>query len=140
MKLYYFHNFLIIILFQKNISSSFFQYSDRTVASTETNDTSTESSDTKLFADGKSEGVALSGGLHAYLLQKTLKKKVNLTELSQDAKKKNFNCANLILILWAKCMPIDFELQQGLSCGLTNCQTYYLIYLMIFFILTLFRG
>jgi hypothetical protein len=21
-------------------------------------------------------------------------------------------------------MPIDFELQQGLFCGLTNCQTY----------------
>jgi hypothetical protein len=55
--------------------SSLFQYSDRTIASTETNDTSTESSDTELFADGNFEGVALSGGLHAHLLQKTLKKK-----------------------------------------------------------------
>jgi hypothetical protein len=61
-----------IISFQKKISS-LFQYSDRTVASTETNDTSTESSDTKLFADGKFKGVALSGGLHAYLLQKDIK-------------------------------------------------------------------
>ena len=87
-----------IISFKKKISS-LFQYSDRTVASTETNDTSAESSDTKLFANEKSEGVALSGGLHAHLLQKDFEKKVNLTELSQDAKKKKFNCANLILIL-----------------------------------------
>ena len=47
-----------MISFQKNISSSFFQYSDRTVASTETNDTSTERSDTQLFEAGKSEDVA----------------------------------------------------------------------------------
>ena len=56
-----------IISFQKKISS-LFQYSDKTVSSTETDDTSTESSDTKLFGEGKSEGVALSRGLHAYLL------------------------------------------------------------------------
>jgi hypothetical protein len=98
LKLYYFHNFLIIILFQKNISSSFFQYSDRTVASKETNDTSTESSKTQLFEAGKPEGVALSGGLYAHLLQKVIEKKVNLTELSQDTIF-FFNCANLILIL-----------------------------------------
>jgi hypothetical protein len=35
-----------------------FQYSERTIASTETNDTSEESSDTQLFADGKFKGVA----------------------------------------------------------------------------------
>jgi hypothetical protein len=86
-----------IISFQRK-NSSLFQYSDRTVASTETNDTSTESSDTKLFVDGKSEDVALSGGLHANLPQKDIEKKVNLTEESQDAKKKNTR-ANLILIL-----------------------------------------
>jgi hypothetical protein len=63
-----------IISFQKKISS-LFQYSDRTVASTKTNDTSTESSDTKLFADRKFEGVALSVGLHAHLLQKDIEKK-----------------------------------------------------------------
>jgi hypothetical protein len=33
--------------------------------------------------------VALSRGLHAYLPQKDIEKKVNLTEESQDAKKKN---------------------------------------------------
>ena len=76
-----------MISFQKNISSSFFQYSYRTVASIETNDTSTESSDTKLFADGKFECVALSGGLHAHLPQKDIEKKVNSTEQSQVAKK-----------------------------------------------------
>ena len=43
--------------------------------------------------------------------------------------KKIFNCANLILILWAKFMPILFELQQGLFSDLTNCQTYYCSYL-----------
>jgi hypothetical protein len=42
--------------------------------------------------------VAQSGELHAHLLQKDIEKKVNLTEESQDAKKKK-NCANLILIL-----------------------------------------
>ena len=69
------------------------------IASTETNDTSKESSDTQLFAGGKFEGVALSRGLHAHLPQKDIEKKVNLTEESQDAKKKFFNRANLILIL-----------------------------------------
>ena len=43
------------------------------------------SSDTKLFADGKSKGVALSRGLHAHLLQKDIVKKVNFTEQSQNA-------------------------------------------------------
>ena len=28
-----------------------------------------------------------------------------------------------ILMLWVKCMPIDFEFQQGLFYILTNCQT-----------------
>ena len=65
--------------------------------------------------------MALSGGLHAYLLQKDIEKKM---ELKQNAKKKKENYhANLILILWAKCMPNDFVLQQGLSYFFTNCQT-----------------
>ena len=51
------HNNII----SKNISSSFFQYSDKTVASTETNNTPTESSDTQLFGAGKFEGLALFG-------------------------------------------------------------------------------
>ena len=61
-----------------------FQYSERTIASTETIDTSKESSDTQLFAAGKFEGVALSRGLHAHLLQKDIEKKVNLSEQTQD--------------------------------------------------------
>ena len=76
-------------IISKNISSSFFQYSDRTVTSTETNHTSTESSDTQLYGAGYFEGVALSGGLHEHLPQKDIEKKLNLTELSQNAKKKN---------------------------------------------------
>ena len=36
----------------------------------------------------KKKGVAWSGGCHAHLPQKTLKKKVDLTEESQEAKKK----------------------------------------------------
>jgi hypothetical protein len=123
LKWYYFRSFLKVISLQKNISFSFFQYSDRTIGSTETNDTSTDRSDTRLFGTGKSEGVALSGGLHAYLLPKDIGKKVNLMEESQDAKKKNFNPANFILMLWGKCMLIAFELQQGLLCSFTNCQT-----------------
>ena len=63
-----------IISFQKK-NLNLFQYSERTVASTETNDTSTESSDTQLFAVWKSEGVALSRGIHAHLLQKDIEKK-----------------------------------------------------------------
>ena len=50
-------------------------YSERTIASTETNDTSEESSDTQLFAARKFEGMALSGGLHAHLPQKYIEKK-----------------------------------------------------------------
>ena len=77
--------------------SSIFQFFGRTVASTETNDTSTERSDIQFFEVGKSEGVALSGGLHAYLLQKDIEKKI--MELSQNAKKKYIYHANLFLIL-----------------------------------------
>ena len=49
---------------------SLVQYSERTIAIAETKDTSEESSDTELYADGKFGGVALSGGCHAFLLQK----------------------------------------------------------------------
>ena len=68
----------------------------------------------------KDKGVAQSGGYHAHLLQKDIEKKANLTEQRQDAKKYLiFN----ILLLWAKCMLINFEFQQGLFCILSNCQT-----------------
>ena len=45
-------------------------------------------------------------------------------ELSQDAKKIFFDSIFNILMLWAKCMPIDFEFQQSFFYILTNCQTY----------------
>ena len=59
---------------------------------------SKERSYTQVFGAGKSEGMALAGGLHAYLPQKDINKKVNLEEQCQDA---NFFFirANLILIL-----------------------------------------
>ena len=88
-----------MISFKKYISSSSFQDSDRTVASTETNDTSTKRFDTQLFGVEFFEGVALSGGLHAHLPQKDIEKKVNLTEQSQDQKNDFLDRTNLILIL-----------------------------------------
>ena len=48
-KWYNFHNLLKVRSLQKNISSSFFQYSERTIASTETNNTSAESLWSQLF-------------------------------------------------------------------------------------------
>ena len=71
----------------------------------------------------KDKGVAWSGGGHAHLAQKDIAKKVNLMEESQDAKKNFFDLIFNILMLWGKCMPIAFEIQQGLFCILTNCQT-----------------
>ena len=67
--------------FTKNISSSLFQYSEKTIASTETTGTSKERSDTKLLGAGKSEGVALSGGLQAYYATKRHWTKKNLMDL-----------------------------------------------------------
>ena len=72
-----------ITLFRK-FSSSLFQYSERTIANTETNDTLEESSDIQLFRARKFRGVALSGGLDAHFLKKDIEKKVNLTEESRD--------------------------------------------------------
>ena len=54
---------------QKKILYSF-QYSERTIASTETNNTPEQSSDIQFFAAGKFKGVALSGGHHTPLPQK----------------------------------------------------------------------
>ena len=73
----------------------------------------------------KEKGVAWSGRCHTHFPQKTLKKKLNLTEESQDAKKNFFDLIFNMLMLWGKCMPIAFEFQQGLFCILTNCQTYW---------------
>ena len=61
---------------------AFFQYSERTIDRTETNDASKERSDTQLVG----------------LLQKDIEKNANLTEQIQVKKKKR-NCAFLIIIL-----------------------------------------
>ena len=58
------------------------------IASTETNATSKERSDTQLFGGGKFEVVALPGGFLTFLLQKYIDQKVNLTKQRQDAKRK----------------------------------------------------
>ena len=68
----YFEETAKIISFRKNFSSPF-QYSEKTINSIETNNTSTESTDTQLSGAGKSEGVALSIGLH--LPRKDIEKK-----------------------------------------------------------------
>ena len=110
-KWYYLEKIAKIISFRKKISS-LFQYSERTIASPETNNTSKERSDTQLFGAGKFEGGALSGGLHAHLPQKDNDQKVNLTEESQEAIKKKINLANLILILWGKSGVKEFEFEN----------------------------
>ena len=51
--------------------SSLFQYSERSIASSETNNTLKERSDTQLFGAEKFKGVALS----RYLPRKNIKKK-----------------------------------------------------------------
>ena len=56
--------------FQKNKSSSLFQFSEETIASTKTNDTSAESPGFQLLFDTLKKGVALSGGCHALSPQK----------------------------------------------------------------------
>ena len=81
----------------QNIISSLFQYFERTINSTETNDTSKERSDTGLFGAEKFEGVALSKGLHAHLPQKDIEKKANSEQIQDDFF--FFKCANLFLIL-----------------------------------------
>ena len=74
--------------FQNIFPPAFFNnYSDRTIASTETNDTSTERSDTLLFEAGMFKGMALSGRIHAHLPQKDINKKVIWMELSKDWRK-----------------------------------------------------
>ena len=57
-------------------------------------------------------GVAWSGGCHAYLLQKTLKKS-KFNGAKSGRKIFFFDLIFNILMLRAKCMPIDFEFQQG---------------------------
>ena len=74
-KWYNFHNLLKVRSLQKNISSSFFQYSDRTIASTETNDTSAESSWSQLFGARRKRAWHDQEGATPIFRRRTLKKK-----------------------------------------------------------------
>ena len=53
--------------------------------------------------------MALSGGLHAHLPQKDIEKKVNLTEESQDAKKKFLIAPILFLYYEESVCPLLFK-------------------------------
>ena len=86
LKWYYFEEIVKIVSFWKKISS-LFQYSDRTVASTETNNTSAESLGSQLFGARWKRAWHGQEGATPTCRKRHWKKKVNLTELSQDAKK-----------------------------------------------------
>ena len=111
LKWYYLEEIVKIVSFWKKFSS-LFQYSDRTVASTETNNTSAESLGSQLFGTRKIWAWHGQEGATLTCRKRHWKKKVNLTELSQDAKNFFFRFQFNILMLWAKCMPIDFEFDK----------------------------
>ena len=69
-KFHHFYEIAEIIFFQK-FSSSFFQYSERTIASTETNYTSAESPVSQLKFGTLKVGVAWSGSRHTPSPRKT---------------------------------------------------------------------
>ena len=83
-KRYYFRNFLRIISFQTNVSSSFFQYSERTINSTEVNDTSKERSDTQLFWSLKIWGRGITKRAPRSLAAKRHWKEKKMTEPIQE--------------------------------------------------------
>ena len=71
--------------------------------------------------------MALSGGLHAYLQQKDIGKKVNLTEESQDAKKKLRQSYSYIMRnVYAHCFPnlpkliYTLNSRGSLGCGVLS--------------------
>ena len=72
--------------FEKKISS-LFQYSDRTVASTETNDTSAESLGSQLFLDRKGRGMVRR--VPSPLAAKDIEKKSKF-DGAKSGRKKNF--------------------------------------------------
>jgi hypothetical protein len=73
-KWYFFEEIVKIVSFWKKFSS-LFQYSERTVASTETNDTSAESSRSQLFGARRTRAWHDQGGATPTCRKRTLKKK-----------------------------------------------------------------
>ena len=61
----YFRDFLKMMKFKEKKTSSLFQFSEGTITSTETNDTSAESPGSQLFFEILKVGVASSGRRHA---------------------------------------------------------------------------
>ena len=57
------------------------------------------------------------------LAAKDIEKKSKFNGAKSGPKNFFFRFYFNILMLWAKCMPVDFEFQQGLFYILTNCQT-----------------
>ena len=108
-------------LFQK-LSSSLFQYSESTIASTEINNTSAESMGSQLFGTRRTRAWHGQEGATPTCRKRHWKK----SKFNGAKSGRNFFFFDLIFnifMLWAKCMPIDFEFQQGLFYILTNCQT-----------------
>ena len=69
-------------------------------------------------------GVACSGGCHAHLSQKTLKKKVNLTEQSQDAEKKKI--APILFLYYEQSVcPLLLNYNNVHLASSLTCQTYF---------------
>ena len=66
----YIRDFLKMMKFKEKKTSSLFQFSERTIARTETNDTSAESPGSQLQFAALKVVVALSGGYHALSPQK----------------------------------------------------------------------
>ena len=120
-KFAFFSNVLKVISFKENISSSFFQYSDRMVASTETNHTSAESFWSQLLGARQTRAWHGQEGATPTCC-KGHWKKMQIWQ-SKVRMQKKINLIFNVLLLWAKCMPIKFEIQQGLFCILSNCQT-----------------
>ena len=81
-------------------------------------------SDTQFFGSGKSKSWQYQEDSHPLAAKGHWKK--NELNGAKSGQKKIVLMAQIlyILISWAKCMPSDFELHQGLSCVFTNCQTY----------------
>ena len=84
--------------FEKKISS-LFKYFERTIDRTGTNDTSAESSWSELFGARRKRAWHDQEGATLTCRKRTLKKKANLTELIQDAKK-NFSIQFLICLCY----------------------------------------
>ena len=106
------------------IFSTLVQYSEKNIASRETNDTSKERYNTQLSGAEKFEGVALSRGLQAHLLQADIEKSKFYGANSGCRKIKKEIMPILFLyyeLIVSPLLLIYNKVQFGSS---LNCQTY----------------